>query len=92
MRLSGKILILGEICSSVQQCHSESTILLQCLRSGDLQTPSLQWDSGMGSWEQPCVTTFYCNLLSAVMACGTVQTLPWGVYPLNQTQIIEASH
>lgn len=50
------------------------------------------WDSGMGSWEQPRVTTLYCNLLSAVTACGTVQTWPWGVYPLNQTQIIEVRH
>lgn len=46
----------------------------------------------MGSWEQPCVTTLYSNLLSAVTACGTVQTWPWGVYPLNQTQIIEVRH
>lgn len=33
--------------------------------------------------------TFSYNLLTAVIACGTVQTLPSGVYPLNQTQRTE---
>jgi len=68
--LSKKILVQREICSSVEQYPSQKTQLLHA--AWDL------WivESGMWSWEQSCVSTFSYNLLTAVMACGTVQTLP----------------
>lgn len=44
MLLSVKILILGEICSSVEQCHSENTVVLHYL--GSVNSGIQGWEAG----------------------------------------------